>query len=112
MSDEVLAQLRSSGILAAAVPAAYGGLGADAATTNDLIRQVAAADPSVAIILFQHYAVTARISEWATEEQKRRFLPRSPPASGSRPPPGARAVPAPTNATCPPPRTALPRAGP
>ncbi|MCL3992226.1 acyl-CoA dehydrogenase family protein [Streptomyces lavenduligriseus] len=75
LSDDVLAHLRSSGILAAAVPAAYGGLGAGAATTNDLIRQVAAADPSVAIILFQHYAVTARISEWATEEQKQRFLP-------------------------------------
>lgn len=75
LPPEVLAALRTSGILAAAVPAEYGGRGGTAALTNRLVEQVAAVDPSVAIILFQHYAVTARIVEWGTPAQRDRYLP-------------------------------------
>ncbi|MGW2342258.1 acyl-CoA dehydrogenase family protein [Streptomyces sp. NPDC001661] len=76
LPGEVLTALRSSGILGAAIRAEYGGQGGDARLTNRLVEQVAAADPSVAIILFQHYAVSARIDEWGTPQQRGRYLPR------------------------------------
>ncbi|WP_344606398.1 acyl-CoA dehydrogenase family protein [Streptomyces glaucus] len=76
ITDDVLHALRSCGILGTAVPRAYGGAGKDATEINALVEQVARADPSVAIILFQHFAVSARIQEWADEEQKARCLPR------------------------------------
>ncbi|MCX4628622.1 acyl-CoA dehydrogenase family protein [Streptomyces sp. NBC_01443] len=73
---EALAELRASGILAAGVPIAHGGRGGDALVTNRLVERVAALDPSVAIVLFQHYAVTARIVEWGSPEQQAAVLPR------------------------------------
>ncbi|MCZ7414673.1 acyl-CoA dehydrogenase family protein [Streptomyces sp. WMMC897] len=75
-SGGALTALRGSGLLAAAVPAAHGGTGGDALLTNRLVELVATADPSVAIILFQHYAVSARIAEWGTPGQRARWLPR------------------------------------
>ncbi|MBW1595766.1 acyl-CoA dehydrogenase family protein [Streptomyces sp. JJ38] len=74
--EGTLTALRGSGLLGAAVPAAHGGAGGDAVLTNRLVELVATADPSVAIILFQHYAVSARIAEWGTPEQRARWLPR------------------------------------
>ncbi|MEV5437239.1 acyl-CoA dehydrogenase family protein [Streptomyces sp. NPDC052682] len=76
LPEEVFTALRASGILGAAVAVEYGGQGGDALLTNRLIELTAAADPSVAIILFQHYAVSSRISEWGSEEQRGRYLPR------------------------------------
>ncbi|MCY0952987.1 acyl-CoA dehydrogenase family protein [Streptomyces sp. H27-S2] len=73
---EALAALRASGLLATAVPRAHGGEGGDATEINRVTAEIAAADPSLAIIAFQHFAVSARISEWGTEEQKRALLPR------------------------------------
>jgi alkylation response protein AidB-like acyl-CoA dehydrogenase len=70
-----LAELRSSGLLGVAVPVAFGGSGGDAAEINRVVTQVAAVNPSVAIILFQHYAVSARIDEWGTLPQKAAYLP-------------------------------------
>ncbi|MFI9645099.1 acyl-CoA dehydrogenase family protein [Streptomyces sp. NPDC052040] len=72
----VLDALRSSGILGAAVPREYGGQGGDAVLTNRLVEQVAGLDPSVSIILFQHFAVSARITEWGTAAQREHYLPR------------------------------------
>lgn len=76
LPEEVLEALRTSGVLGAAVPTEYGGLGGDAELTNRIVEQVAACDPSVAIILFQHYAVSARIGEWGTDEQRAFHLPK------------------------------------
>jgi alkylation response protein AidB-like acyl-CoA dehydrogenase len=76
LPQEVFAALRASGILGAAVAVEYGGQGGDSLLTNRLIELTAAADPSVAIILFQHYAVSSRISEWGSEAQRERYLPR------------------------------------
>ncbi|MER5571375.1 acyl-CoA dehydrogenase family protein [Streptomyces goshikiensis] len=73
---EVLAALRASGLLATAVPRAHGGAGGDGAEVNRVVAEIAAANPSVAIIAFQHFAVSARIAEWGTGEQQRRLLPR------------------------------------
>lgn len=67
--------LRQSGLLATTVPTEYGGAGGDASCLNLLVEQVATVNPSAAIMLFQHFAVTARIVEWGSDEQKAEFLP-------------------------------------
>lgn len=74
-SATVIAVLRESGLLGTAVPAEYGGAGGDAVACNRVVEEAARANPSVAIILFQHFAVSARISEWGTDAQKARCLP-------------------------------------
>ncbi|MGW1766599.1 acyl-CoA dehydrogenase family protein [Streptomyces sp. NPDC002073] len=79
---EVLAMLRESGLLGTAVPREYGGGGGDAARVNQVVEGLAAVNPSVAIIAFQHFAVTARITEWGTAHQKDLLLPGL--ADGSR----------------------------
>ncbi|MFB7915465.1 acyl-CoA dehydrogenase family protein [Streptomyces sp. NPDC056061] len=70
-----LAELRRSGLLATAVPHAYGGAGGTATDVNRVVEQLAEVNPSVAIIAFQHFAVSARITEWGTSEQHARLLP-------------------------------------
>jgi alkylation response protein AidB-like acyl-CoA dehydrogenase len=70
-----LAELRASGLFGVAVPVAYGGQSGDAAEINRVVSQVAAVNPSAAIILFQHFAVCARIEEWGTPKQKAALLP-------------------------------------
>lgn len=70
-----LAELRASGLLGTAVPVAYGGAGGDATDINRVVARVAEVNPSVAIILFQHFAVSARIDEWGTPAQKATLLP-------------------------------------
>ncbi|ONI86901.1 acyl-CoA dehydrogenase [Actinosynnema sp. ALI-1.44] len=72
----VLDEVRRSGLLAAGVPVEYGGSGGDAALVNQVVERVATVNPSVAIIVFQHFAVSARITEWGTGSQKDRLLPR------------------------------------
>ncbi|MCB5165700.1 acyl-CoA dehydrogenase family protein [Streptomyces bambusae] len=72
---EVLGLLRQSGLLATAVPREHGGAGGDGAQVNRVVERIAADNPSVAIIAFQHFAVSARIAEWGTDEQKQRLLP-------------------------------------
>jgi alkylation response protein AidB-like acyl-CoA dehydrogenase len=68
--------LRHSGLPGLLVPKEYGGRGEDAVAGNRRIEALAADDPSLAIILFQHFAVATRIAEWGTEAQCREFLPR------------------------------------
>lgn len=70
-----LDRLRTCGLLGAAVPVAYGGLGGDAATVNRVVERVATVNPSLSIVLFQHFAVSARIDEWGTAAQKAELLP-------------------------------------
>ncbi|GLX53919.1 acyl-CoA dehydrogenase [Streptomyces hygroscopicus subsp. hygroscopicus] len=72
----VLDALRTSGILATAIPCEHGGHDGGAPLVNRLTELIAEADPSVAIILFQHWAVSTRITEWATAGQRERCLPR------------------------------------
>ncbi|WP_233865925.1 acyl-CoA dehydrogenase family protein [Streptomyces sp. ST2-7A] len=70
-----LVSLRESGLLATAVPERFGGAGGDGAAINRVVTEIATVNPSLAIIAFQHFAVTSRISEWGTEEQRHRLLP-------------------------------------
>ncbi len=75
-APEALAELRRGGLLGAAVPNAYGGLGLDAAGLNHVIERIARVDASIAIIAFQHFAVTARVTAWGSDAQKAELLPR------------------------------------
>lgn len=70
-----LTALRASGLLGTAVPSAYGGAGGDGADINRVVAEVATVNPSAAIILFQHFAVCARLDEWGTPAQKAALLP-------------------------------------
>jgi alkylation response protein AidB-like acyl-CoA dehydrogenase len=67
--------LRRIGLLGLAVPRQYGGAGAGAVAINRCVEQVASVNASVAIMLFQHFAVTARIVESGTKAQMRVLLP-------------------------------------
>ncbi|WP_405753725.1 acyl-CoA/acyl-ACP dehydrogenase [Streptomyces sp. NBC_01411] len=73
--ETLLAELDQTGLLGIAVPSAYGGAGGDATLTNHVVAQVARVNPSAAIMLFQHYAVSARIAEWGNAAQQARLLP-------------------------------------
>jgi alkylation response protein AidB-like acyl-CoA dehydrogenase len=73
---EALSAVRASGLLATAVPTEYGGAGGGAADVNRVVEQLAYVNPSLAIMAFQHFAVSSRLSEWGTRAQKARLLPR------------------------------------
>jgi alkylation response protein AidB-like acyl-CoA dehydrogenase len=74
--EELLAELGHAGLFGIAVPVEYGGSGGDAVLVNHVVAQVATVNPSVAIMLFQHFAVSARIVEWGDAAQRERLLPR------------------------------------
>lgn len=75
VSSQALDALRSSGCLGITIPEMYGGLGQNALHANRVVEHIAMVDASIAIIVFQHFAVSARILEWGTEDQCRRYLP-------------------------------------
>ncbi|MBO8185859.1 acyl-CoA dehydrogenase family protein [Streptomyces spirodelae] len=72
---DLLKELRASGLLAAAVPREFGGAGGGPAEVNAIVQELAALNASVAIIAFQHFAVSARIAEWGTRRQREKLLP-------------------------------------
>ncbi|MEV5880370.1 acyl-CoA dehydrogenase family protein [Streptomyces sp. NPDC052101] len=75
-SAESVAALRASGVLGTVIPRVYGGRGGDAVQANRAVTDLARRDPSLGIVLFQHLAVSARITEWGTVAQKAAILPR------------------------------------
>lgn len=75
-SPAVLDALRGCGLLGLAIPTEYGGGDADARSINQAVTEVARRDPSLAIILFQHAAVSRRIVEAGDPAQRRAVLPR------------------------------------
>jgi alkylation response protein AidB-like acyl-CoA dehydrogenase len=75
-SAESLRDLRASGVLATVVPTRYGGRGGTAVDANRAVAGLAQQDPSLAIVVFQHLAVCARIAEWGTPTQQAELLPR------------------------------------
>lgn len=74
VSEASVAALRDSGLLAMMVPEEHGGLGWDAAAANAVIEEVAHADPSIAIMLYLHCAVVARIDAYGSPAQRKRWL--------------------------------------
>jgi alkylation response protein AidB-like acyl-CoA dehydrogenase len=79
-APRALEALRRSELPGLVIPREFGGSGATQARANAVVSELARRDPSISIIYFQHLAVSSRIMEWATPEQKRRLLP--PLASG------------------------------
>ena len=73
---DAIAALRASGVVGASIPIDYGGWGLDARALNVLLERLARVDGSLAIVMFQHFAVAARISEWGSAQQKSAVLPR------------------------------------
>ncbi|ONI87881.1 acyl-CoA dehydrogenase [Actinosynnema sp. ALI-1.44] len=63
---EALALLRRSGLCAA---------WETGESVNRVVEEIATANPSLAIVLFQHCAVAARIAEWGSDAQKETLLP-------------------------------------
>ena len=66
--------LHADGILAAAIPAAHGGLGLDMPAYVDVIRTLAQGCASTAMTLHMHSTVMRFIDALGTEAQKRRWF--------------------------------------
>jgi alkylation response protein AidB-like acyl-CoA dehydrogenase len=66
--------LRREGLLAAAVPAAYGGLGLDMPTYTGVIRVIAQGCANTAMTLHMHSTVMRFIEALATTPQKERYF--------------------------------------
>lgn len=75
-APELVQSIRDSTFIGTVVPTEYGGLGEDSARANYVVTQLAKSDPSLAIVVFQHFAVCSRIAEWGTEHQKSAILPK------------------------------------
>jgi alkylation response protein AidB-like acyl-CoA dehydrogenase len=73
---KLLKNLRESGVLATAVPVEFGGAAGTAPEVNRTVRLLAAGNPSLAIIAFQHFAVCSRIVEWGSPQQRADLLPK------------------------------------
>lgn len=73
---EALEILRGARLFAAPVPHSYGGLGLDAGALNRVVERLAWIDGSLAIVLFQHFAVTTRIADWGIAALRDAVLPR------------------------------------
>ncbi|MFF2092997.1 acyl-CoA dehydrogenase family protein [Paenibacillus sp. NPDC058174] len=74
--QESLDALKASGLLGSLVPEEYGGLGYDSLFAGRLIASIAEVDPSIAIIVFQHFSVVSRILEWGSVKQRTEYLPK------------------------------------
>jgi SfnB family sulfur acquisition oxidoreductase len=66
-----LAEFDASGLLAITVPRAYGGTDASIVTLAEVIRTVAAVDPSIAQVPQGHYLMVDVLEVWGTDEQRR-----------------------------------------
>lgn len=69
-------QLGDAGFLGLCIPQEYGGLGASYLTYALVVEEINRADTSVRTIMSVHNSLMAStLNEWATEEQKQRWLP-------------------------------------
>jgi alkylation response protein AidB-like acyl-CoA dehydrogenase len=71
---ENYADLHREGLLALAVPAAHGGVGADAVTYVHALREIARACPATGLTFNMHSTVTGLIEALGTDAQKRRYF--------------------------------------
>jgi SfnB family sulfur acquisition oxidoreductase len=72
---EELAAFDSSGLLAITVPAEYGGPGLGASVLAEVVRTIAAVDPSIAQVPQGHYLLVDVLSVYGTDTQRRRLFP-------------------------------------
>ena len=72
-----VSRLAEQGFLGMAVPEEWGGVGYDARTIALVIEEIAYVSAALAIMIAVHNSVgLIPVYRWATDEQKRRFLPR------------------------------------
>ena len=82
---ELLRKAGELGLLGIEVPEEYGGLGLDK-VSGCLVSEKSARDGSFAVSFMGHTGIgTLPIVYFGTEEQKKKYLPSSPPGSGSAP---------------------------
>ncbi len=73
----LLAQMFDLGLMGIEIPEEYGGQGGTFFQALIAIEEIAAVDPSAAVIVdVQNTLVNNAVIRWANEEQKRRWLPR------------------------------------
>jgi alkylation response protein AidB-like acyl-CoA dehydrogenase len=74
---DAVEKLAAQGFLGMAVPEEWGGLGYDARTITMVVEEIARVSASLAIMIAVHNSVgLLPVYRFATDEQKRRFLPR------------------------------------
>ena len=73
----ILTQFFELGLMGIEIPEEYGGAGGTFMQALLAIEEIAAVDPSAAVIVdVQNTLVNNAVLRWATDEQKRRWLPR------------------------------------
>ena len=74
---DAVKKLAAQGFLGMAVPEAWGGLGYDSRTITMIVEEIARVSASLAIMIAVHNSVgLLPVYGYATDEQKRKFLPR------------------------------------
>jgi len=68
-------EMKGAGYPGTLIPTAYGGEGGGLLEASIVVEEVAAGEPSLALMLVNHLACSNGLSVWADETQKRRFLP-------------------------------------
>ena len=77
MRPELVRQLFELGVMGVEVPEAYGGAGSSFFNAILVIEELSKVDPSVAVLVdVQNTLVDNCLVRWASEAQKRRYLPR------------------------------------
>src|SRR5262245_22114500 len=74
---DLLAQMFDLGLMGIEIPEEYGGQGGTFFQAVLAVEELAAVDPSAAVIVdVQNTLVINALMRWATDEQKQRYLPR------------------------------------
>lgn len=77
MNAEVVRQLFELGLMGIAVPEEYGGAGGCFFEAILAVEEISSVDPAVGVLVdVQNTLCVNALGRWATEEQKRRWLPR------------------------------------
>ena len=77
MSPALIQQLFDQGLMGMEVPEQYGGVGASFFSSILAIEEIAAVDPSVAVMVDVQNTLTVNaLLRWASETQKAKYLPR------------------------------------
>jgi alkylation response protein AidB-like acyl-CoA dehydrogenase len=77
MRPELVKQLFELGVMGVEVPEPYGGAGSSFFNAILVVEELSKADPSVGVLVdVQNTLVNNCLLTWASEEQKRRYLPR------------------------------------
>jgi len=77
MHPDVIKRLFELGLMGIAIPEEYGGSGGTFFDSVLAVEMISAVDPAVGVLVdVQNTLVTNALEKWATEAQKRRYLPR------------------------------------